>query len=72
MQTVNPRVFRSDLRDVDGAAMLRTLDRLETLLKSGQGAEVLRAFLREAVHDYRPAGNNVVPISSSSKAQTHR
>ena len=72
VQTVNPRVFRSDLRDVDSAAMLRTLDRLETLLKSGQGTEVLKAFLREAVHDYRPAGNNVVPISSHGKAQTSR
>jgi len=71
-QTANPRVFRSQMRNVDGPALLRSLERLETLLKSGQGPEVLKAYLREVVHDYRPAGNNVVPISSSSKAQTHR
>lgn len=70
-QTVNPRVFRSELRGVDNNAMLRSLDRLEAMLKAGQGQESLRSFLREAVHDYRPAGNNVVPISLG-KAQTNR
>jgi hypothetical protein len=69
--TVNPRVFRSELRDVDGPALMRSLERLETLLKSGQGSESLKAFLREVVHDYRPAGNNVVPIGIG-KAQTNR
>jgi FlaA1/EpsC-like NDP-sugar epimerase len=69
--TVNPRVFRSELRNVDGPALMRSLERLETLLKSGQGAESLKAFLREVVHDYRPAGNNVVPIGIG-KAQTNR
>jgi FlaA1/EpsC-like NDP-sugar epimerase len=71
-QTVNPRVFRSEMRNVDGAALMRSLDRLEMLLKSGQGPEALKAYLRESVHDYRPAGNNVVPIGSAGKAQTHR
>jgi FlaA1/EpsC-like NDP-sugar epimerase len=70
-QTVNPRVFRSELRGVDNAAMLRSLDRLDAMLKTGQGQETLKAFLREAVHDYRPAGNNVVPIGFG-KSQTHR
>jgi FlaA1/EpsC-like NDP-sugar epimerase len=70
-QTVNPRVFRSELRGVDNTAMLRSLERLDALLKAGQGQESLRSFLREAVHDYRPAGNNVVPISLG-KAQTNR
>ena len=72
VQTLNPRVFRSELRGVDSSAMLRSLDRLETLLRSGQGAEALKAFLREVVHDYRPAGNNVVPFISFGKAQTNR
>jgi FlaA1/EpsC-like NDP-sugar epimerase len=71
-QTVNARVFRSEMRDVDSGAVLRSLERLDTLLKSGQGTEVLKAFLRETVHDYRPTGNNVVPISSYGKTQTHR
>jgi FlaA1/EpsC-like NDP-sugar epimerase len=70
-QTVNPRVFLSELRGVDNTAMLRSLERLDALLKAGQGQESLRSFLREAVHDYRPAGNNVVPISLG-KAQTNR
>jgi FlaA1/EpsC-like NDP-sugar epimerase len=72
MPTLNPRVFRSEPGGVDSGAMLRSLDRLETLLKSGQGAEVLKAFLRETVHDYRPAGNNVIPFTSFGKAQTSR
>jgi FlaA1/EpsC-like NDP-sugar epimerase len=71
-QTVNPRVFRSALRGVDTSAVLRSLERLDTLLKSGQGAEALKAFLRETVPDFRPAGTNVVPISSFGKTQTHR
>jgi FlaA1/EpsC-like NDP-sugar epimerase len=70
-QTVNPRVFRSELRGVDNSAMLRSLERLDAMLKAGQGQESLRSFLREAVHDYRPAGNNVVPIGLG-KAQTNR
>jgi FlaA1/EpsC-like NDP-sugar epimerase len=71
-QTVNARVFRSEMRDVDSGAVLRSLERLDTLLKSGQGTEVMKSFLRETVHDYRPAGNNVVPISGYGKTQTHR
>jgi len=71
-QTLNPRVFRSEPGGVDTAAMLRSLERLEMLLKSGQGADALKAFLREVVHDYRPAGNNVIPFSSFGKAQTSR
>ncbi len=70
--TANPRVLRSEPRSVDAAAMHRLLERVETLLKSGQEGEVLRDFLREAVHDYRPAGNNVVSISSHGKAKTNR
>jgi hypothetical protein len=69
---VNPRVVRSALRGVDSGAVLRSLERLDTLLKAGQGTEALKAFLRETVPDYRPAGTNVVPISGYGKAQTHR
>jgi FlaA1/EpsC-like NDP-sugar epimerase len=69
--TANPRVMRSELRGVEPAAMLRAMERLETLLRSGAGAEQFKAYLRETVHDYRPAGDNVVPISSH-KAHSHR
>lgn len=70
-RTANPRVLRSDLRGVDGSQMLRTLDRLDALLGSSNGNEVLKAFLRESVHDYRPAGDNVVPITGH-RAHTTR
>jgi FlaA1/EpsC-like NDP-sugar epimerase len=72
-QTMNPRVFRSDMKRTDSSAVLRSLERLDTLLRAGQGPEVLKSFLRETVTDYRPAGNNVVPISGyAGKTQTHR
>jgi len=71
-QTMNPRVFRSELRSPESGVVLRSIERLETLLRAGQGPEVLKAFLRENVPDYRPAGNNVVPIAGYGKAQTHR
>ena len=71
-QTMNPRVFRSELRGPDTSVVLRALERLETLLRAGQNPEVLKSFLRENVSDYRPAGNNVVPIAGYGKAQTHR
>jgi FlaA1/EpsC-like NDP-sugar epimerase len=69
-QTANARVLRSELRGVEPGAMLRLLERLETLLRTGAGTEALRAFLREAVHDYRPAGDNVIPISSHKAHST--
>jgi len=69
-QTANARVLRSELRGVEPGAMLRTLERLEGLLRGGAGEEALRAFLREAVHDYRPAGDNVVPFSSHKAHST--
>lgn len=71
-QTVNARVLRSEPRAVDPALMARTLERLDTLLKSSDGDDAFKAFLRETVHDYRPAGKNVVSISSHHKAQNHR
>jgi FlaA1/EpsC-like NDP-sugar epimerase len=71
-QTANPRVLRSELRGVDRAGMQRSLERLDGLLRTGAGNEALRSFLRETVHDYRPSIDNVVPISSHSKAQTNR
>ncbi len=71
-QTVNARVLRSEPRAVDPVIMARTLERLDTLLKSGDGDDAFKAFLRETVHDYRPAGKNVVSISSHQKAQNHR
>ncbi|MEO8160386.1 MAG: nucleoside-diphosphate sugar epimerase/dehydratase [Arenimonas sp.] len=70
--TLNPRVLRSELRGVDAAGVLRMLERLDSLLKGGQGNDVLKAFLRENVHDYRPAGDNVLPFSHPGKAQTLR
>jgi len=72
VQTVNPRVFRSEPIGVDASAMLRALDRLEAMLRAGQCTEALKASLRETVHDYRPAVNNVLPFSSHGKAQTNR
>jgi FlaA1/EpsC-like NDP-sugar epimerase len=71
-QTMNPRVFRSEMKRTDSSAVLRSLERLDTMLRAGQGPEVLKSFLRETVTDYRPAGNNVVPISGYGKTQTHR
>ena len=70
--TANSRVLRSELRGVDAQAMGRTLERLDGLLKAPQSNEEFKQFLRETVHDYRPAGDNVVPISGSSKALKNR
>ena len=70
--TANTRVLRSELRAVDAQAMGRTLERLDGLLKGPQSNEEFKQFLRETVHDYRPAGDNVVPISGSSKALKNR
>jgi FlaA1/EpsC-like NDP-sugar epimerase len=69
--TMNPRVLRSELRGVEPTVVLRALERLDALLRAGAGAEAMKAYLRETVHDYRPAGDNVVSISSH-KAQSHR
>jgi FlaA1/EpsC-like NDP-sugar epimerase len=71
MQTANPRVLRSEPHEPEPGAMARTLERLEDLLRGGAGDETLRAFLREVVHDYRPAGDNVIPFSPG-KAQSTR
>ena len=71
-QTVNARVLRSEPRPVDPAWMARTLERLDVQLKSGESDDSFKAFLRETVHDYRPAGKNVVSITSHHKAQSHR
>ena len=71
-QTINARVLRSEPRPVDPLLMARTLERLDTLLKSSDGDDAFKAFLRETVHDYRPAGKNVVSISSHQKVQNHR
>ena len=71
-QTVNARVLRSEPRAVDPLVMARTLERLDILLKSGDGDNAFKGFLCETVHDYRPAGKNVVSISSHHKAQNHR
>lgn len=70
--TANTRVLRSELRAVDPVAMNRILERLDVLLKASNDNESFKAFLRETVHDYRPAGGNVIPISSHNKALTHR
>jgi FlaA1/EpsC-like NDP-sugar epimerase len=70
--TSNARVLRSELRAVDALAMVRTLERLDVLLRSMQSNETLKTFLRETVHDYRPSGDNVVSISTHNKALTHR
>jgi FlaA1/EpsC-like NDP-sugar epimerase len=70
--TANSRVLRSELRNVDAVAMSRTLERLEGLLRTANDDETFKLFLRETVHDYRPAGDNVVSISSHNKALTHR
>jgi FlaA1/EpsC-like NDP-sugar epimerase len=70
--TANTRVLRSELRTVDAAAMNRTLERLDGLLKVSNDEQTFKAFLRETVHDYRPTGDNVVSISSHNKALNHR
>ena len=70
--TANTRVLRSELRPVDAAEMQRTLERLDGMLKVGNDDDAFKAFLRSTVHDYRPAGDNVVSISSHNKALTHR
>jgi hypothetical protein len=41
-------------------------------LRGDHGAEVFKAFLRHTVHDYRPSGENVIPISSFTKVSTVR
>ena len=71
-QTENSRVLRSEPRAVDPTTMARILERLDTLMKSGDGDDAFKAFLRDTVHDYRPAGKIVVSISSHHKAQKHR
>jgi FlaA1/EpsC-like NDP-sugar epimerase len=71
-QTINARVLRSEPRAVDPVMMARTLERLDALLKSSDGDDAFKAFLRETVNDYRPAGKNVVSISSHHKVQNHR
>ena len=71
-QTVKARVLRSEPRPVDPAWMARTLERLDVQLKSNESDDSFKAFLRETVHDYRPAGKNVVSINSHHKAQNHR
>jgi hypothetical protein len=54
------------------AEMGRALERLEHILRGEHDDEVFKAFLRHTVHDYRPSGENVIAISSFSKASTHR
>jgi FlaA1/EpsC-like NDP-sugar epimerase len=71
-QTINARVLRSEPRAVDPAMMNRVLERLDGLLKAGDDDATLKAFLRETVHDYRPASRTVVPITAHQKAQFHR
>jgi FlaA1/EpsC-like NDP-sugar epimerase len=70
--TANNRVLRSELRSVDMVDMGRTLERLDQILRGDHGAEVFKAFLRHTVHDYRPSGENVIPISSFTKVSTVR
>jgi hypothetical protein len=65
-------VLRSELRAVDAVAMNKILDRLHQLLTNSLDDQVFRDFLRETVHDYRPAGENVIQISSHSKANTRQ
>jgi len=72
LHTANTRVLRSELRSVDAAAMNRTLERLDTLLGAAHDDQVFKGFLRETVYDYRPAGENVVPIFTHNKASTNR
>lgn len=72
LHTANPRVLRSELRSVDATEMTRTLERLEGLLKAFNDEEAFKSFLKDTVRDYRPAGDNVVSISTHSKALTHR
>jgi FlaA1/EpsC-like NDP-sugar epimerase len=70
--TANNRVLRSELRSVDMVDMGRTLERLDQMLRGDHGDEVFKAFLRHTVHDYRPSGENVIPISSFTKVSTIR
>lgn len=71
-RTANSRVFRSSLRAVDTAVMKKLLDRLDALLGSPQDDGVYKNFLRETVHDYRPVGDNVIPITGHQKVLTSR
>lgn len=70
--TLNPRVMRSEPRAVDGAVMARHLERLDALLRSDADDEAFRSYLRETVHDYRPAGRKVVALADHHKASKHR
>jgi len=70
--TANNRVLRSELRSVDMLDMGRTLERLDQMLRGDHGDDVFKAFLRHTVHDYRPSGENVIPISSFTKVSTIR
>ena len=71
-RTSNSRVFRSSLRAVDASAMRKLLDRLDAMLATPQEDGAYRSFLRETVYDYRPVGDNVIPITGHHKAITHR
>ncbi len=71
-QTINPRVMRSEPRAVDPVHMQRTLERLDALLKAEGDDEGFKAFLRETVHDYRPAGRKVISLAEHHKAQQLR
>ena len=70
--TPNPRVMRSEPRAVDGSLMNRHLERLDALLRSDADEETFRSYLRETVHDYRPAGRKVVALADHHKASKHR
>ncbi len=70
--TANPRVLRSELGSVPAADMARTLERLDALLKTQNDDDAFRVFLRQAVREYRPAGDNVIPLSSHPKVQNLR
>ena len=70
--TLNPRVMRSEPRPVDAATMNRHLERLDALLRSDADDEAFKSYLRETVHDYRPAGRKVVALADHHKASKHR
>jgi FlaA1/EpsC-like NDP-sugar epimerase len=66
------RVHQSEPRASDPAAVSRLLDRLDTLLANGGDAQGCRQYLREAVLDYRPEDEKIVPLAISARLQATR
>ena len=70
-RTANSRVLRAEPRPVDVPAILRTLERLDDMLRSSREDRTFRQFLHETVVDYLPIESKVVQLADA-RAQVKR